>query len=514
MSGAQDNRVKLRDSKRVAKNTIFLYCRMIITMAIGIYTSRVVLSTLGETDYGIYNVVGGFVAMFMMVSASMAAAVQRFLSYEIGKGGEGNVKNVFSNAIIIHLALAVIVLLIAETVGLWFVNNKLNIPADRYYAANVVYQFSVVTFLFNVISVPYNAALIAFEKMKAFAYITIVESVLKLLIVYMLLVVCFDRLITYGFLCAVVAIVIRIIYSVYVKRNIPECKCDWKLHKGTLGQMVSFAGWNMFGTTAGVANDQGINMVLNFFWGVTINAARGISMQVYAALKSFISNFQLATSPQIIKLYAARQKDEMMSLLYKTARFSFILMMILGLPVIFNVDFILNLWLVSPPQHSNAFVQILMFSCLVYSLSQPLSYAMHASGKVRNYQIVVGLTSLMCLPSVYVVLKLGGSPESAFLTVLCFEMITMLAKLIMLRTMIGLSLRDYLHKVVLRSFLLLAIILIAPYLFGFVNNGSIAHFIVSSLVCEASVLGFTILFGVSKDERKSLILQIKKRIRK
>lgn len=504
----------LNNGSRVAKNTLFLYFRMLVTMIVGIYTSRVVLATLGVSDYGIYNIVGGFVGMFAMISASMAASAQRFLSHEIGKKDKGNVTGVFTNAVLIHWGLAGIILVIAETIGLWFLNYKLNIPSSRYFAANIVYQFSLITFLIEVISVPYNASLIAFEKMKAFAYVSIIQAFLKLAIVYLLLIGDFDRLILYGILNAFVACSIRLIYSVYVKKYIPECKNDMHIHKKSFREMLSFAGWNMFGATSGVAMDQGVNIVLNIFFGVVVNAARGISNQVNAAIKSFVSNFQLATSPQIIKLYAAGEKDEMLKLVFRTSRYSFILMMVLGLPIVFSADFILHLWLINPPEHTITFVQISLLTSLGYALSQPLSYAMHASGKVRNYQIVVGITSFMCLPVTYMVLRLGGKPESAYVTALIFEFVTMIAKLVMLKSMIGISIRNFLGSVVLKSYMLFVFCSIIPfYLYRDLSFGW-TGFLIQLLVTEACVLVSTFFIGISASEREFVVNRVVRMIKK
>lgn len=504
----------LNSRSRVAKNTLFLYFRMLVTMAVGIYTSRVVLAMLGVSDYGIYNVVGGFVGMFAMISASMAASVQRFLSHEIGKKEKGNIIAIFTNAVLIHWGLAALILLIAETIGLWFLNNKLNIPSERYIAANVVYQFSLITFLIEVVSVPYNASLIAFEKMKAFAYVSIIQAILKLAIVYVLVLGDFDRLILYGVLNTLVACSIRIIYSIYVKRNIPECKNDRRIHKKEIRPMLSFAGWNMFGATSGIATDQGVNIVLNIFFGVVVNAARGISNQINAAVRSFVSNFQLAASPQIIKLYAAGEKDEMLNLVFNTSRYSFIMMMALGLPIVFNAEFILNLWLVTPPQHTVIFVQISLLTGLGYALSQPLSYAMHASGKVRNYQIVVGITSFMCLPVTYLVLKFGGVPESAYITALVFEFVVMMAKLVMLKPMIGIPIRQFLTNVVVKCYVLFIISSILPFcLYRSLESGLFCFF-VEAFVTELCVLTTSFFLGLTASERKFVVGKVIRMIKK
>lgn len=507
----------LHNKKRIAVNTLFLYLRMLMTMSIGLFTTRIVLAALGESDYGIYNVVGGFVAMFGMLSASMAAAAQRFLSYEIGKGENGDIKSTFTNSILIHIILALVILVIGETAGVWFVNTQLNIPECRYHTANIVYQYSLATFLINILSVPYNAALIAFEKMKAFAYVSILEALAKLSIAYYLVITSSDKLLLYALLQAIVAILIRVLYSWYVKRNIKECKCTWRFYKPQLKEMLSFAGWNMFGATAGVVNGGGINVLLNVFFGTIVNAARGIAMQVQNAVSSFVFNFQLAMSPQIIKTHAAGDDEEMFELIFKGARYSFILMLFLSVPVLFEAQYLLNIWLVETPEHTVRFLQISLVGSLSNALSQPLSYAMHASGKVRNYQIVCGTTSIMCLPATYLILKFGGSPESAFISVAVFALLFIIAQLFMLRPMIGISIKDFVLKVIMRSYALFGISLVLPFFVYICCDDSFLSFLIIGIISVLSVLLCSYTFGVDADERlmiknkvKSIIQKIKK----
>lgn len=492
------------NNKRIAKNTFFLYVRMLLTMCISIYTSRVVLATLGETDFGIYNVVGGFVAMFELLGASMTSASQRFLSFELGQREKGDVSKVFSTSLIIHLFIAIVVVVIAESVGVWFVNNKMNFPTDRYFAANWVFQLSLVAFLIKVISIPYNAVIIAFERMKAFAYVSLIEVSLKLLIVYLLVLSPIDELIFYAFLISLVSICIRLIYSWYVKKYIPDCKATWRSDKKLQKEMLSFAGWNMFGAAAGVANGQGINIILNLFFGATINAARGVTVQVQNAITGFVSNFQLAMSPQIIKSYASGNIEEMYTLLFRASRFSFFLMMFLSIPVFFEAPVILNTWLVEVPAHSVNFLRIVLLTGMSEAISQPLSFAMHACGKVKKYQIVVGTTSMMALPIAYITLQLVTKPESAFVVVLAFVFITMVTKLIMLKGMVGLPISKFFRDVFLRSIIVFLLAVIIPYLVSITCTKVIVEFF---SVCITSVIfsSLSILFlGMSRHEREVL----------
>mgnify|MGYP002625037518 CR=1 FL=1 len=493
------------DNKKIAKNTFFLYIRMFFVLALNLYISRAVLDVLGEVDFGIYNVVGGFVAMFGILSNSMTAATQRFLSYEIGKKEKGNVKSVFSTAVIIHIIFSIIVLVVAESVGLWFVENKLNYPDIRKTAVFWVYQFSVLTFIVGVLSVPYNAALIAFERMKAFAYVGVIEVVLKLIVVLCLQYSSLDQLILYGLLLALIAITIRFIYSIYVKINIPACKCDYKLNKEVRKKMVSFAGWNAIGSISNMLNNQGVNVLLNMFFGATVNAARGISYQVMNALQLFIMNFQLAMNPQIIKSFASGNKKEAFNLAFKGSRFSFMLLMIFVIPIILEAPTILNLWLVKVPDLSIAFLRIILFTALINSLGQTLSYLMHASGIVRNYQIVVGGSYVMAVPIIYIVFYFGGTPISAMIIVLLFSQVSQFCQLIMLKRSINLPVKNFIITVWMKSWGIFAIAFFIPLLLHLYMSKSYLTslgIVIASLLCTCSVI---YVWGVSIHEREYII---------
>ena len=394
------------ENNRIAKNTLMLYFRMFITMAVGLYTSRIVLAILGVQDYGIYNVVGGFVSMFTVISGTMTTATQRFLSFEIGKKETGKVRELFTTSVIIHVLLALLILIVAESFGLWFLNAKMTIPANRIYAANWVYQLSILTFIVSVVSVPYNAALIAYEKMTAFAYVSIVEVVFKLLLVLLLGYLTYDKLIVYALFLAGISILLRIIYGIYVKKHFVECQCDWKLDKFFFNKLLNFISWNFIGSIAGIFKEQGLNIVLNMFFGATVNAARGIAYQVLNAVSGFVSNFQLALNPQIIKHYAANQKEEMFKLVFRGSKFSFLLMMILSIPIFIEAPYILKLWLVEVPEYSVIFLRLVLLITLVDSLSYTLITSVHASGKVKWYQIINGSVLLLTLPIVQYCVKL------------------------------------------------------------------------------------------------------------
>ena len=371
------------NNKRVAKNTLFLYFRMILIMLVTLYTSRVVLAELGIKDYGIYNVVGGVVAMFSFLNNCMSSATQRFMTFELGRGDMARLKKVFAASLNIHITIGVIIVLLAETIGLWFVNHKLVIAPDRMTAANWVYQFSILTFCVNIIQVPYNAVLIAHEKMSVYAYISILEAFLKLGIVYLLVIVPADKLITYGILVFAVQLIIRGIYQVYCRRHYVESKFRLFWDKGLYKQMSGFAGWNLFGSVAWLLRDQGLNIVLNLFFGTAINAARGVASQVSSAVMGFISNFQVALNPQITKNYATGNIPEMEKLSYLGIKFSFLLLFTMAFPLCLNIDYVLHLWLVEVPDYTALFIILIMVESLAGNMfGVQLMTSLSATGKM------------------------------------------------------------------------------------------------------------------------------------
>lgn len=326
----------IENNKRIAKNALLLYFRTFFTMAVALYTSRVILKVLGIEDYGIYNVIGGVVAMFSAISGTLSSSISRFLTYELGENKSERLNRIFSTSVNIQVIISIIIILTGEIVGVWFINYKMQIPAERLIAANWVFQCSLFTFIINLISIPYNACIIAHEKMSAFAYISILEVTLKLVIVYSLLISPYDKLITYAILLTVVSLFIRSTYSIYCKRHFTECKYHLSYEKKLLKEMLSFAGWSFLGNSAYIFNTQGINILINIFFGVTLNAARGITTQVEGAIMQFVNNFTMAINPQITKSYASGEKDYMFSLICQGAKYSYILLLFFVIPFFFR----------------------------------------------------------------------------------------------------------------------------------------------------------------------------------
>lgn len=487
-------------------------------MAISLYTSRAVLSVLGEVDFGIYNVVGGFVTMFTVISGAMTTATQRFLSFEIGKKENGNVKPMFSTAVMIHLILGGIILIFAETFGLWFLNTHMNFPKDRFFAANWVFQFSLLTFIINVVSVPYNAAIIAYEKMKAFAYVSIIEVTLKLLIVYLIIISHIDKLILYTILLAAIAIIIRIIYGVYAKRNFPDCVFYWNWDKTYRKNVMSFVSWNLIGSLANVAKEQGINVLLNIFFGATINAARGIAYQVSNAINGFVNNFQLAMNPQIVKSYAADERSDMFKLVFKGSKLSYLLLLTMSMPIIIEAPFILKIWLKNVPSYTVIFLRLVLITALIESLSGPLITSMHASGKVRDYQIIVGGISLLTLPISYLFLKIGYPPYSAMFVGILISILCHFARLILLYKIIDLPIIKFIKTVTIRVFLISLLSIIIPIItFLWLKGDSWLTFIFICMISFMSTITISYLLGLNANEKlfcKNKMLEILNKIKK
>lgn len=494
---------KFGNNKRIAKNTLFLYVRMLFLMFISLYTSRVVLNALGVDDYGIYNVVGGVVAMFSVISGSLSASISRFITFELGKGRVDRLKRVFSSAITIQLCLGGGIVLLAEPIGIWFLNNKMVIPADRLIAANWVLQLSILTFFVNLISVPYNAAIIAHEKMSAFAYISIIEGVGKLLVAYLIVISPIDRLITYAVLMAIISIIIRFTYTYYCKRYIEECQFKLVFDKHLLKQMFGFAGWNFIGAVSGVLRDQGGNILINLFGGPVVNAARGIAMQVSHAITGFATNFMTAINPQITKSYASGNYEYMMSLIYRGARFSFYMLLILSLPVIINTPYILSLWLGVVPEHTVLFVRLILVFAMCESISNPLITAMLATGNIRNYQIVVGGLQLLNLPLSYILLRIGAIPEVVTMVAIALSLTCLFARLFMLSKMITFNIWGYVRNVLMNVVLVCVLSSIFPILMYYnLRYGTFTNFLLNSIVCLISTCITVYFIGCSCNERR------------
>lgn len=470
-------------------------------MLISLYTSRVILNALGVEDYGIYNVVGGVVTMFSMLSGTLSAAISRFITFELGTGNKEKLIRVFSSSVTIQIGIATLIIILAESIGLWFLNYKMVIPHDRLIAANWCYQFSIITFAINLVSVPYNAAIIAHEKMSAFAYISIVEAVGRLTIAWLIVINPFDRLVFYACMVAILSIMIRLIYGWYCKRNFKECTYRFIYDNELLKRMFSFAGWNFIGASSAVLRNSGTDIILNLFFGPTVNAARGIAVKVDSVITHFVTNFMMALNPQITKSYANGNKKYMFKLIFQGARYSYYILLLLGLPVLLNTQYILEIWLKNVPDHTVLFVQLILVLGLSECISNPLVTAMLATGIIRNYQIVVGGLQMMNLPIAYLCLYLGAVPESVIVVAIVLSQCCLVARLYMLRGMIGLSIRQYLEKVYFNVIRVTLIAAILPFIVVRFFETDIINLIFITLFAIFCVLLSELFIGCNRTER-------------
>lgn len=408
------------NNKRIAKNTIALYARMLVSVAIGLYTSRVVLSTLGFKDYGIYNVVGGIIALFGFLNGSMTAATSRFISFDIGKKDYEHLKSTFSSALIIHCLIALLVLILGETIGLWFINTQLVIPKDRIFAANWVYQMSVLAMMINFTQIPYGSCIVSHENFKIYAYVDILNSILKLLIVYFLLIVSFDKLILYSSLVLCVTFITTVIYRIYCIRKFEECKSNFVLKKDIVKHLLSFSGWNLFRNMCLSFKQQGLNIMINQFFGVALNAASGISTTVSGIIWGFSFNVILASDPQITKDYAAGRINEMQSVIINAIKISIILFSIIAVPLIFEMNYVMSLWLKDVPDYAVPFCRLMLCANVIDLINSIISLGIMATCKIKSYSIITGLILLSHLLLFYASFNCGANPDSAY--IICFVM--------------------------------------------------------------------------------------------
>lgn len=498
------------NNKRIAKNTLLLYSRMLLLMMVSLYTSRVVLNALGVEDFGIYNVVGGVVAMFCIISSSLSAAISRFITFELGKGDSVELKKTFSASVTIQLILSLIIVILIEAIGVWFLNVKMTIPADRLMAANWVLQFSIVTFVINLISVPYNATIIAHEQMSAFAYISIFEAIGKLAIAFLIIKSPIDRLVFYAVLMCVVAISVRLIYGCYCKKHFTECIYCFHWDKNLLKRMLEFAGWQFFGSGSYILMTQGVNILLNIFYGPVVNAARGIAVQVEGVVQQFVNNFTTAINPQITKSYAANDNEYMFKLIYSGAKYSFFLVLLMSVPIILETETVLYLWLKKVPDHTASFLRLILAIELLYVLSNTMMTAMLATGEIKKYQIIVGGTGMLVFPLSWIFFKLGFSPEIAFVIQFIIFVIQLIYRLFLLRSMISLPVKDFIHKVIIRAMIVALISFFIPTVFHYlIDFDGISKLILVVVISIFSTVVTIYYLGLTGNERNFVYMAIK-----
>ena len=471
-------------------------------LLISLYTSRVVLSTLGIVDYGINNVVGGVITMLGFLTGSLSAASSRYITYDLGKGDMIALKKTFGNILSIHYILAAIVLVLGETLGLWFMSTQLQIPPEREIAAMWVYQFSILSFILAIINVPYNATIIAHEKMSAFAYISIADAILKLLIVYLLVIIPYDKLIIYAILFFCIQAFDRIVYGAYCSRHFEETHTRLRYDGKLFREIFAFAGWTMNGNLAAIGYTQGLNILLNIFFGPTVNAARGIAVQVQGVCQQFCNNFQMALNPQLTKNYAQGDFDNMHRLLVKSSKFSFYILFFIVLPLMFKAEFVLKLWLGIVPEHTVTFLRLILIVGLLYTLSNPIIVSVHATGKLKKFQLIEGTMLLTIVPIAYILLKFFGiRPEYVFVVHIAVELCTQYARLRIVLPMINMKLGDYVRSVLKPIAFVVFLSPWLPYITDITVHGQWSSFFIVCIMCVLCISGCVYLIGCTASER-------------
>lgn len=495
---------------RVMRNTALLYCRMALMMCINLYTSRVVLQVLGVEDYGIFYVVWGLVYILNFINASMTASTQRFLTFELGTGNKKRLHEVFITSIHINLIISLFLILISETGGLWFLVEKMVIPEERMTAAMLCYQLSIVTAVAEVMSCPYISVFIAREKMSAFAYISLLDAFLKLAIVGLLLLFGYDHLIIYAILYTCEKLLMRLVYNLYCTRHFEESRYQWFFDKTLFRKMSSFAGWSTVENLAYVLYTQGLNMLLNVFFGPVANAAQAAASQAQGAISQFSRNFQVAINPQITKTYAAEQLNEMHLLIFRGSRLTFCLLLLLCLPLAVEAPMVLDLWLKEVPEGTAGFLILLLAVLIVQQMSSPLIAAVSATGNIKKYQIISGGLMITVVPAAYIVLKMGGAPWMVFAVYLVISILAYIATIRIVLPQINMDLKDYSFHVLRPCAFVLFLSLITPVIMKQLTGSGILFSLlnIAITVVITGVLCFTL--GIDKEMRKLIISKARK----
>lgn len=486
---------------------------MLFTMFVGLFTSRVVLQTLGVENYGIYNVVGGVVVLFTFINSAMSTGTQRHLSYELGKT-DGNVSVIYSACLNIHVFLAAIIILLSETIGLWFLNYKLNIPIDKMTAANWVYQISIINCAANIIRVPHNALIISHERMNFYAYTGIVEAILKLLVCYLLFLGDYDKLCLYAILQCIVTLLVNAMYVGYCRREISSVNYIKVKEKSKYKELISFSGWTLFGSIANMGLQQGLNILVNLFFGVALNAAVGIANQVNSNIASFVNGFQQALNPQLTKSEAAKDRDRQFDLICKSSKFSFLILLVLAFPIITNIEYVLTIWLGEYPMHTVALCKIIIIGALIDTLSNPLWVSIFATGHIKHYQIAISSILLLNIPIAYVCGFCGLNAELMYASRNAIYLIALFTRLLYLRKLTSFNVLAYLKKVLLPLSIISISSIIGYIILNEITQSSFIIFATKISTSMFIVCTLAWFVGLDTIERKQLGDLITKKIRK
>ena len=500
-----------QDNKRIARNTFYLYFRTILIMVISLYTSRVILDVLGVEDYGTFNAVGGVVSMLTILTGALSAAISRFITFELGENGENiaRLQAIFSVSIKIQVFLGIGVIIIGETIGLWFVNTQMTIPADRMIAANWIWHCALLSFFVGLINVPYNASIIAHERMSAFAFISIIEVILKLLICYLLYISPFDKLIVYAALNLLVMLFIRGIYGLYCHKNFVECRYKKTKENGLAKEMMSFAGFSFLNNTANILNSQGLNLLINIFFGVVLNAARGIATQVEGAILHLVNNFTLAVNPQITKAYAAGNLQRVYSLVCMGSKYAFFMLLFIAIPVFLEADTILSLWLTNVPDYAAVFIRLSLIGGMVKMLGNTGYTACMATGDIKNYSILITSVGIMAFPLTWLAFYLGASAEYSYYVFIAVYICVEIVRLFLMKRMLHFPPMMFVREVLFKILIVTIVATVIPVLLSRQMEEGISRLVVVTVVSIITSAVAVYVVGLKSNERvylKNLIL--------
>lgn len=502
-------------NKRLAINTVVLYLRTIVLMLVALYTSRVILDVLGVEDFGVYDVVGGAIAMFGVVSGSISNAISRYITFELGKGDLVKLKDVFIASVNIQIGIGILVFVLGETIGVWFLNAYMNIPDQRMYAANWVLHCSLLAFVINLLSIPYNACIIAHEKMTAYAYIGIFDAIFRLAIVLILPFFTFDKLIVYSILVVIEALIVRIVYAIYCNTKFSECYYSFKYNHGLVKEMAGFSGWQFLANTCWIVNNQGVNILSNLFFGVSVNAARGIASQVGGAIMQFVSNFMTALNPQLVKSYAQGDKTRFFNLICKGAKFSYFLLLLLALPIMLETGFVLELWLKSVPEHAILFVRLSIIASMMNMLGNTCVAACMATGDLKRYTIIVSSVGFLVFPLTWLAFSFGAGPEMAYVIFVVIYAMIIFVRLYVMIELISFPPILYIKKVLLPIIPVTVLSLLPPYIFiYYISAESFLRFLLTIVICTISTCMFIYAFGLTYNEKRYIISTIVNKTRR
>lgn len=497
------------NNKRIAKNTSLLFLRTLFVMFISLYTSRVILQALGVDNYGIYNVVGGVVSMFSVISSSLSTAISRFITFEIGRGDKERLKKIFATSILIQIVLAIIIFVICEIIGIWFMETHMQIPPGKIYAAHWVLHCSLLSFCISLLCVPYDACIIAHERMGAFAFISIYDTIMKLAICFLLFISPIDKLIFYAILMLLLSLSTRVIYTIYTRRHFEETHSKISFDKDIFKEMLGFSGWSFFNNTAYILNNQGINMLMNVYFGVVVNAARGIAVQVENSVLRFVNSFTTAINPQITKYYASGDMQNMHKLVCRGAKFSFFAMLLFSLPIIIEAKQILDLWLVNVPQYAVILVQLSLVMGMCDSIGNSGYTACIATGKLRNYSIIITSIGILEFPLAWIFFAYGAAPQYAYYTYIAVKIFVLIARMFLLKSMVGLKISMYIKNVFVPIIITSIIAIIPPVIIYNCMDENIIRLILIILASTLSTSISALYCGLTKNERNLILSKTK-----